>query len=370
MNNTNILGEMFLDSSLSESLDKTVSSEEYKERISSLLIPLLQERFKGQIPKQIIKSHHDRITFSCPYCGDSMQSAYKKRGNIILKGKFKNFFKCFNCGEFKRVDHFFKDFKTDLELDVINYISDNNGDFTTLSSNNINSSILFNLAKIEEYALDRELIKSKFNLEEVQNHSVSIWLKKRLQFQNEKFLYNPLKNYLLILNLTPSKKIIGFQKRVFQTFKSQNKYMTYKLSTIYNILNIDKKIPEDIDGISQIFGILYLNINLPITLFEGPFDSFLFRNSIANTGANKNFPIDLPIRYFYDDDVTGRKKSIEKINNQESVFLWTKFKNENNIPNRKKWDLNDMLIYGKENNIKFPLFDNYFSDNSLDILDI
>jgi hypothetical protein len=41
-----------------------------------------------------------------------------------------------------------------------------------------------------------------------------------------------------------------------------------------------------------------------------------------------------------------------------------------NLPYRKKWDLNDLMIWLKENNMRTPLFDNYFSNDPLDIIDL
>ena len=36
---------------------------------------------------------------------------------------------------------------------------------------------------------------------------------------------------------------------------------------------------KDLDHVSTIFGIFDINFNETVTLFEGPLDSFLFRNS-------------------------------------------------------------------------------------------
>ena len=113
---------MNIDSSLSLDI-KSISIVEYKERIISLLEPILQTRFPHNIQKQRIRPYHDRIAIACPYCGDSMKSDSKKRGNIILQGKFQNFYKCHNCGEFKRIYSFFTDYKVNLDLEVIDYIT-------------------------------------------------------------------------------------------------------------------------------------------------------------------------------------------------------------------------------------------------------
>ena len=356
------------DSSLFDTIDKSISPEDFKLKILELLPPILEKRFLGNKIKQQIRPHTDRITFSCPYCGDSMETDWKQRGNIILKAnKYKNHFKCFNCGTFKRVDEFFEDFNINLQLDVINYVIQNQGDFST-SFAKYDISLLLDIKAIENYSIDREEIKNKFNLIEAKGSIIWSWLNNRLQFDEKKYLYSPLKNYILIFNFSPSGKVLGFQKRNFGKF--QTKYLTYNLSLIYGMLGKTEKVPEEIDSLSQLFGICFLDFNKLITLFEGPFDAFLFRNSIANGGANKGFPIELPIRYFYDDDNTGRKKALEQINNGNSVFLWNKLKNEYNIPYRKKWDLTDLLQFFKYNNIRVPNLENYFSKDSMDAIDI
>jgi len=359
--------EMSLDSSLFSNLDKSLTKEEYIEKVISLLQPILDRRFSNCIPKQKIRLKHDRINFSCPYCGDSMKDMYKKRGNIILEGKWKNYFKCHNCGEFKRIDRFFKDYNTELGLDFINYIASSivNSEYV---SSKYDVSLLLDVETIENYAIGRQDLKNIFGLIEVKGSPVWPWLVKRCQFDETKFLYSPKKNYLAILNLTPKGNIIGLQQRLL--VKTKNKYMTYKLSKLYELIKKEKLVPDWLDSISQIYNICLVNFSKPITLFEGPFDAFLFKNSIANTGANKELPIEIPIRYFYDDDETGRQRALEKINEENSVFLWSKLKQEYELPIRKKWDLNDFIIWCKENNKSIPNFNNYFSTNSYDALDI
>jgi len=359
-------GEWNLDSSLSETIDKTLNIEEYKERIISLLTPILQERFVGIPSKQNIKVHRDRINFACPYCGDSMQSSHKKRGNIILEGKHSGFYKCFNCGEFKSVTRFFKEYKVNLKLDVVNYISENTGNFSTTSSGRYDVSLLMDVETIERYAIDRSELKQSFGLVEAKESPIWSWLTKRLQYTSERFLYSPAKNYILILNITPSGKIIGSQKRLF---RGDNRYLTFSASKLNELMKRGE-VPDEIDMISQMFGIFQLDYNLPITIFEGPFDSFLFKNSIANAGANKNFPIDIPVRYWYDDDKTGRDKSLITIERGDSIFLWDKFKRDVGLPFRKKWDLNDVMIWAKVNRKRLPSFEQYFSNDPLDSIDI
>ena len=129
-------------------------------------------------------------------------------------------------------------------------------------------------------------------------------------------------------------------------------------------------IPEEVDVLSLIYKIVEIDFNRPVNLFEGAFDAFLLPNSVANTGANKGFPIDIPLRYFFDDDKTGRKKALEKIDQGDYVFLWNKFRNDYQLPYRRKWDLNEAAIWFKENEKIVPFLDNYFSNDPLDAIDI
>ena len=105
-------------------------------------------------------------------------------------------------------------------------------------------------------------------------------------------------------------------------------------------------------------------------MFEGPLDSFLFKNSIANAGIHKHFPFELLMRYWFDDDKDGRNESIKRLNDGHEVFLWTKLKQDYNMPLKQKWDLNDALIWFNKNNIKPPNFNLYFSNKPIDIIDI
>ena len=369
--NDKLLGEMGFDSSLYNTLDSQLTIQEYKERLVSLLQPILNQRFGSGHPKTKILLKHGRVNFACPYCGDSAKSDWAKRGNFILTGKHNNFYKCHNCGEFKRIDQFFKDYKTELKLDAINYMMDNLGDFTTMEGAKYDMSSLLDMDHIDKYAIDRQELLNYLGLVEVKDSPVWSWLKNRYQFDHTKFLYHPNKNYLLILNLTQSGKILGVQKR---TFSGNNRFETYKLSKLYEImrknLEVDEEQKEYLDTLSMIFNICLINFNKPITLFEGPMDAFLFKNSIANTGANKELSVDIPIRYWYDSDETGKRKSLQHLEQGHEVFLWYKFQTEVGFPHKNKWDWNDIIIWAKKNGKELPLIDSYFSAEPLDIIDI
>ena len=120
----------------------------------------------------------------------------------------------------------------------------------------------------------------------------------------------------------------------------------------------------------MIFNIFSIDYTKPVTIVEGPMDSFLLKNCIATCGAGKNISLTMETRYLFDDDLTGRKHAIEKLNEGYSVFMWDKLKTELQLPYREKWDINDLVIYCSENNIKIPNLDKYYSSDNLDSLDI
>lgn len=91
----------------------------------------------------------------------------------------------------------------------------NRSDTTYLTDSAI-SSYLFDIDYIDSIAITREELKAHYHLYEC-NDIMGIpalnYLKKRLQYKYEKFLYSESERLLYILNLTPSGNVIGYQTR-------------------------------------------------------------------------------------------------------------------------------------------------------------
>ena len=342
------------------------------------IIPELENILKLAFPenkyKQSIRIHgNNRISFACPLCGDSANDSHKKRGNIILDaGRFQNMYKCHNCGEYMSLDKFFKRFNTNLSLGSIEYISSNKQIFNDVIDNDSSMNMLFDINNIETYCINREYLKNKLGLIEIdKNNDAGIYLINRNQYKWDKFLFDNVSKTLYLLNLTPNGFILGLQTKPFKASKNDPKYKTFKLSNIYSmLLHENKEIPDDVDTFSMFFNILLINYSKPIIVTEGPMDAFLIDNCVATCGASKSIPVDFQFYYMFDDDNTGREHAFNKINNSEYVFLWDKFKKELNLPFKTKWDYNDVINYCKLKNIKVPKVYSYFSNDSFDIIDI
>ena len=110
-----------------------LSKDEFVELIVPKVQEILNKRFPDNPAKRRIKVYKDRISFAAPCCGDSASIQHRIRGNVILEGKFKNLYKCFNCGTCMSLPNFFKSYGKDLSLREINYIVSNKASFQAFS---------------------------------------------------------------------------------------------------------------------------------------------------------------------------------------------------------------------------------------------
>lgn len=351
-------------------IDKSMSPLEFKEFITSTIPSVLEREFPNCAPKQRIRSYTDRIAVACPYCGDSTKDFNAKRGNFILTGKHQGMYKCHNCGEYKPINRVFSDFNVSLKLDAINYLQDIIKNRENSPYHKYDANYMMDAGSLEELSIGREEFKKTLGLVEAKENTVISWLNNRLQFGYDNYLFDPMRNKLIILNLTREKNIIGIQERSM----NPKRFETYKLSKIYDMMKKPRSLDVDwdyFDAVSMLFNICLVNFNQPVTAMEGPMDSYLLKNSIALTGASKAIPLEINVRYMFDYDKAGIKESIKHIESGDSVFLWGRFINDYNLPHREKWDWNDVIIYFRNNGINIPNnINRYFSKDPMDIIDI
>lgn len=324
---------------------------------------ILNDRF-GDYERRRIDQKINRLNVACPYCGDSHSDAHKKRGNIYISGCY---YKCYNCGKYRSIEGFLKDFKKELSSDDLVLAREINASGRQ-AQQKIDPMALHDTEALQKYAIERSVIEDKFKLAQLDRAKIFPYLKKRLQPDMTKFSWNQEKQQLYIFHIIPgTTKVLGFQVR---NFVSTPKYMTYKLSRIYEELGMD--VNEEVlalDDISTAFGILEIDISKPVTVFEGPLDSFLYKNSLATCSSNIDSPIDLStLRYFYDYDKAGKTAAMEKLNAGIPVFLWKKFFKESGLDEPlKKMDLTDLLVLAKRKDLHLPKLSNFFSHDKYDI---
>ena len=363
---------------------KNMSDDEFYEEAIHKLEDILSHEFKGIKEKQRVKKTTNGLNFACPFCGDSATDYKKKRAHFIMRGKWAGSFKCFNCGKYMKINNFFKEFKTPLTLSALTYVVNHTTDVSTQlkNKNEIKSDIL-DKESIEKYAVSKEIIKRCLNLYEIEKNNPNsyqgyIYLIKRCQYNLKNFLYDPINSYIVILNLIGDDKVFGFQVRDM-TGKRKAKYKTMNLSNIHKFILKDTiDVPETVNSLSTVFNIFNINVYRPVLVTEGPFDAFLLPNCIAMSGANKSIGVELPFWYVFDSDKTGNEHAIKMLQAGYNVFMWEKFKKDIGLPeqnpyskNKNKWDINDVLIWCRDNNYTEKIYwSKYFSNDMLDGLDI
>jgi len=343
-------------------------------KIEKSLRNIVNRRFADNV-KHGVKMYTDRLAIACPYCGDSVQSPSKKRGNIFLDSAN---FHCFNgsCDAHVSVVQLLKDYGelNDYNADELMYLRRKNKE----SNNSVSGKKIRIFQSVDNLfseeamnlTVSREYFVKTLRLQEIRGSRIQRYLEQRLQKDFHKFAFDPKTGQLYVMNLTADgTRILGFQ---IKTFNKKAPYITYKASKVREYVGLsdgDPELLEKLDTISTTFGIMNIDLGRYITVFEGPLDSFIFPNSVGVCSAKNDFPFEIDeIRYFYDNDKTGKEWAMKKMNEGYPVFLWKKFIEENELYEyaSKIKDLNDLLIMIKRHNLKIKPLVNYFSGNAKD----
>ncbi len=334
--------------------------------VKQYLQDILTEKF-GNSPKSVIDEYEDRWNFSCPDCGDSTTDNMKKRGNMYLNDYHVH---CYNCGGHWTLQGFLREFDRDVRPGAIkkfvNEQIERNGSHGRRRSNSMNELLGDDVL---EHAIDRTFLIESLHLTEISEYPKGAgYLRSRCQYDNHHFAWDVRRNRLYIFNLDGlGEKVLGYQVRTFRN--SGPKYLTYEMSAMYRELGmtLDDEVAKRLDPLSTSFGCLTVNLNERITIFEGPLDSFLMRNSIALCSLNRKPPfMTQDMRFLFDYDNVAREKSREYLKSGMTVFMWKKFL-EDNIPEwliKSKVDFTDVNIYAMNHNLKFD-YDSYFTNQAV-----
>jgi len=348
-------------------------SEELKVKVRAMVKSVVVKEHNDP-SKQMVKEMPGRLTVACPYCGDSHDDVHKKRGNLYWTTLQ---YHCFNCGIHTDVYGILKDhgvaFKDKMDsINVIDYIKSHK-----LKINEVKTMQYGIFQKILEIAPTRDELKKKMKFIEIEPGDYPwYYLRDRLlSRKRNNFLYSPSDKRLVVLNLAPDNKIIGYQTRSLVKRKN-SRYLTYDIEKIYEEMDLELTAePTEIAGmkkLSTLFGIMLVNFQEDVTIFEGPIDAMFMQNTLglASVGRSTEELDEIPtVRYMFDNDDPGKKKMLEKLKRGKRVFMWSKFIEENNLNIYKKKikDLNDLVMVSWESKSKcLHSVNSYFTDSRLD----
>jgi len=191
---------------------KTVSNLSV-DRVKGIVSSALLKFFGSDSQRLKIYQGGNRLNFCCPYCGDSTD-AKKKRGNLYTDTLT---YKCYNggCGIFKNLNQFTRDFEIQSLLS-----SDEIAEIAEISRNSTvrkkirNSLDYFFSENYKDILVSRDYLKHKLNLKEVTGTFAEKWILERNHVPDDKFLWDPSRRNLYLLNLSGDEtKILGLQIR-------------------------------------------------------------------------------------------------------------------------------------------------------------
>lgn len=351
-------------------------TEDIKARVTEKVTRILFKAHSHDEKKKIMSSN-SRLNFACPYCGDSHDNFYKKRGNLYWNTLQ---YHCYNCEIHENINKFLEHFHEGLDIDntmkVMDYIQNNQRDFVQTQYLSFH---LFD--ELDKLALTFDEIAPYYGIYRVNQYTRRAYpyLKSRLLHKKLKYFgYDPKRNTLFIFNLNREGKIIGFQKRSLYDNHKGMKYITHNIQKIYEVIGseisdkFDSEDLESINKISSIFNSMRVDYNQEITVFEGYMDAMFMKNSVGLSGVKKtvkDFDDIENVRYFFDSDRDGIIKMNQKIKEGKKVFLWKKFAREYNVKLTLIKDLNDIIKYEyKYKKGLLTKLESYFSDNVYDLL--
>ena len=355
---------------------------------------ILDKKFvKDSFHKRRIDHYSDRINFACPFCGDSLKDPRKKRFNIYLNSLSCH---CFNCNHHSGINTFLRQFDEELSMEdkiQVHEIQQSSKKFEKKLSSGQTS---FSFRLLDKLAIPKSILFKFLNLTTpYKSKECSEYLNSRcINIKQWKyFAYNEKSKELYILNINSNDRVIGMQIRQLDVNSKKPRYLTRSLSKMYNKLfnkdisllierllkdmdNGEKYIIEEdgieniqanIDRLSGIFNVMNVNMNIPLTIVEGPIDCLCISNAIALQGATKlnNYFDDIEnVRFLFDNDKIGKEHAINKLKSNKKIFLWGLYMKKMNIKNNIK-DINDVirLNYFDEN-----LYESCFSNDEFDVL--
>jgi hypothetical protein len=314
-----------------------------KNYIKNITQSILNKEFSNSQKRRIVE-YSDRFNVACPYCSDSSRNMSAKRGNIYLN---RLFFICFNCDKKTTFDKLCKDFNEQIDpdkklemiqhLDSVMTYSDYEGDFIDAKFDE-----LIDISELERVFNSDVTPISNFEPIKVNGGIYKYLVGRGIPPEYHRDIYQAKywKNedeseWIIVMLNRKADKVLGMQVRNLKSGK-RRMFKIYNYENLLEWVNIGKDSDSDLDmnkiviynKLSYYFNILNVDFSKTITVFEGYLDSLFFPNSIGLVGVNTDYRFlennDLDLRYFFDNDEAGFKKSEEKIKDNYPVFLWKK----------------------------------------------
>lgn len=366
--------------------------------IQDFVKDLLKKKFPGSNLKQQIFDAGDKLNFACPFCGDSKKDPKKKRGNLYL---LTHTYKCYNdgCGAKTDLTGFVSEFATKYSLGVPS-IAQDKPKFELLTHSKKKGSMFekFIVLNAGPQLLKMKDLAARFSLkscsEAIEGSQVHDFIMSRnlmgLPDFNKIAYFDSRDDKVYLFNLDyKSDRVLGFAIRRLGEVTGP-KYLIKNYAEFSKnglVKEMSQEVMHEVDSLNNYFNVLNVDFTKTVVITEGQIDSLFITNCIATTGVSKskllleNLLTKKNARVFFDNDLAGKRQSIELIKKGYSVFLWSKFISDlsktypqNRIEIKLIKDINDAYSFLSKIDSKTSisafnsLIHKYFSDSELDIL--
>lgn len=328
---------------MEELLEKTQKMEQNtldKDYIKDLVQDLLNSAHSDPLKRKIVP-HIDKLNFACPICGDSLKHSHKKRGNLYFKNMY---YVCYNDSSCSRsFTKLLKTFNIEMGLDeklkLYDYLENNVTYFDSKDVEFNNFDKLFNIDELTEFYKDKKY-RHVTKLRPLQVGSVVYnYIKDIRKVQNTQDIYEAefyitekwMQPVMVYMNKVKD-KVVSFQVRNLLD-GDKRIFKIYDFSKIWGEMHPGEELDDQekisFDKLSHFFNIFRIDFTNPVNFFEGYIDSLFLPNSIGLVGVNTDMSFlikeeGLDLRFIYDNDKAGFKKSRTMIEQRKPVFLWNK----------------------------------------------
>jgi hypothetical protein len=359
---------------------------------------LLKKKFPSSNLKQQIFDAGDKLNFACPFCGDSKKDPKKKRGNLYLTT---HTYKCYNdgCGAKADLTGFVSAFAGKYSLGIPS-IANEKPKFELLTRSKKRGSMFEKFISLNAGSQLMKLteLAERFSLkpcsEAKSGSAVYDFIESRnldvLPDFNKIAYFDSNDDKVFLFNIDyKSDRVLGFAiRRLGESYGPKYLIKNYaEFNKNGLIKGMSPEVIHEVDSLNNYFNILNVDFTKDVIVTEGQIDSLFIFNCVATTGVSKsgllleNLLTKRNAKIFFDNDLAGKRQSIELIKKGYSVFLWSKFISDlaktyssNRIEIKLIKDINDaysMLVkIDKKTSIESfnVLINKYFSDSELDML--
>ena len=277
-----------------------------------------------------------RFNFRCNVCGDSHKDKYKKRAYLLFESN-KYFYFCHNCGYSSDALYWMKDYFPQNFNNYKRELFKINCDPSKITTHNKTLEDLLSQAKrlhLERTVDESEEVKTFKKITKFEKACEYCVRRKIPEAVWSKWFYS----------------IDGFYKdRIIIPYYDNNNEIYYYTGRSLNPKNIVKYLSRRGENLNSCYNLYNIDNSKPVFIFEGPIDAIFCDNSVAMTGLKFSVVESIANKYFVlDNDATGVKHSIKRLQEGHNIFLWSKFlKDYKSFKNVK--DFNDFILYNDSN---------------------